>query len=588
MKSFSFTGGLLRSPSRRELIVGSAAQVLSLGAQARAGVFLPESGELRKLVLEAIEAERHAADGAATGVTVPHHLVAARLIARGLRQVSKRQIARVVLIGPDHFGRSKTPASTTDTTFDTVFGPVECDHEAVARLLALGAIVERSDLFLKEHSTGAILPFVRRLFPNARVLPIVMALGASQSACDQVAECVAALDDDKTVVVQSTDFSHFLTEAEAAARDQETLNVIAADEAVLALDLSQPDNLDSRASQYVQMVVQKHLNSCPVVVANESSVSYGGSSDRTTTYIVQRFDSAAATEPEPNFDGDLLYFAGDVLLGRGLADPLSDGEIASRLTQRVKTMTGGRPLIVNLEGLLLAEVPANAPPGSQVMLAATALPILNAMNVQVAVLANNHCMDLGEVALQETATKLEAAGIKALRHGQMTTIAGVQLAAFNTVGGNKGSQPPVLTESDLDILGGTDSRPSLVFVHWGREYTSSMSADEWQIADMLRQRGISCVIGCHSHRAASRLECVNGGAQQVVFSLGNFLFDQRADRGSSALLELRLFKRGTYFSRLLPVPDLYEEILGWPRAAPVPQPEAIPFDPPATPKGVTA
>ena len=48
----------------------------------------------------------------------------------------------------------------------------------------------------------------------------------------------------------------------------------------------------------------------------------------------------------------------------------------------------------------------------------------------------------------------------------------------------------------------------------------------------------------------------------MVFSLGNLLFDQKGDRASSALLELRLFKQGTFATRLVPLPNLFELAAG--------------------------
>ena len=44
----------------------------------------------------------------------------------------------------------------------------------------------------------------------------------------------------------------------------------------------------------------------------------------------------------------------------------------------------------------------------------------------------------------------------------------------------------------------------------------------------------------------------------MTFSLGNLLFDQRGARSSSALIELRVFEQGTYATRLIPAPNLYE------------------------------
>jgi poly-gamma-glutamate synthesis protein (capsule biosynthesis protein) len=55
---------------------------------------------------------------------------------------------------------------------------------------------------------------------------------------------------------------------------------------------------------------------------------------------------------------------------------------------------------------------------------------------------------------------------------------------------------------------------------------------------------------------------MQGGEFAMVFSLGNLLFDQRGERVSSALVELRLFKQGTFATRLVPLPNLFELATG--------------------------
>jgi poly-gamma-glutamate synthesis protein (capsule biosynthesis protein) len=49
-----------------------------------------------------------------------------------------------------------------------------------------------------------------------------------------------------------------------------------------------------------------------------------------------------------------------------------------------------------------------------------------------------------------------------------------------------------------------------------------------------------------------------GGDLAEVYSLGNFLFDQSAQRSSGSMLELRVFPQGTIFTRLIPLPNYFE------------------------------
>ena len=90
--------------------------------------------------------------------------------------------------------------------------------------------------------------------------------------------------------------------------------------------------------------------------------------------------------------------------------------------------------------------------------------------------------------------------------------------------------------------------------------------------------GVSAIVGAHSHQAAPGIEAMQGGEYQVTYSLGNFLFDQKSERSSSALLELRAFKQGTYAVRLIPSPNLFElatAALQKKRGAPIRSPGTI-------------
>jgi len=77
-------------------------------------------------------------------------------------------------------------------------------------------------------------------------------------------------------------------------------------------------------------------------------------------------------------------------------------------------------------------------------------------------------------------------------------------------------------------------------------------------SNALHSCGVNAIIGAHSHQAALSIEALQGGEFQMVFSLGNLLFDQTADRSSSSLLELRLFKQGTFATRLIPLSNMFE------------------------------
>jgi poly-gamma-glutamate synthesis protein (capsule biosynthesis protein) len=58
---------------------------------------------------------------------------------------------------------------------------------------------------------------------------------------------------------------------------------------------------------------------------------------------------------------------------------------------------------------------------------------------------------------------------------------------------------------------------------------------------------------------AANFDLLAGGGALSVASLGNFLFDQSGPRASGTVLEVRLFEQGTFFARLIPIPNVFED-----------------------------
>jgi poly-gamma-glutamate synthesis protein (capsule biosynthesis protein) len=146
---------------------------------------------------------------------------------------------------------------------------------------------------------------------------------------------------------------------------------------------------------------------------------------------------------------------------------------------------------------------------------------------------------------------------------QVGSIGRLGLVAVNFIGVRDYKGYPVVKDtSELARLCFMSAgSPLVAFVHWGEEYTRSARSADLAAAQAMHACGVNAVIGAHSHRASSRIEAAQGGEYQVTFSLGNLVFDQRSERATSALLELRLFQQGTFATRLVPMPNLFERAL---------------------------
>jgi AmmeMemoRadiSam system protein B len=222
-----------------------------------------------------------------SGVIVPHHLLAADMIVATFAALAQgNDYDRVVILSPDHFFLGSARFSVTDRDFRTVLGPVASDKDLVAALLDSG-LCARSSLFVREHGVRALLPFIAHWFPEAKVVAVAVNITTTQEQCDAFIDLLEPFLDQRTLVVQSTDFSHYLPLGQARIRDRQTLHQLYNGEPGNVFRLTQPGHLDSLACHYIQSVIQaRYYGALPSVLANRNSQYYAPlPQEGTTSYI---------------------------------------------------------------------------------------------------------------------------------------------------------------------------------------------------------------------------------------------------------------------------------------------------------------
>ena len=200
-----------------------------------AGMFYPGSpAELAATVRECLSEAFHSA-GAPVGVPkaliVPHAgYVYSGPIAAGAyaRLAAMRDtIRRVVLLGPTHRVAVRGLALPSVRAFATPLGEVEVDREAVAAVAGMPQVVVSDAAHALEHSLEVQLPFLQAVLDGFRIVPF--AVGAASA--EEVAQVLDRLwGGPETLVVVSSDLSHYHRYAEARAIDR------ASAERILALD----------------------------------------------------------------------------------------------------------------------------------------------------------------------------------------------------------------------------------------------------------------------------------------------------------------------------------------------------------------
>jgi len=136
---------------------------------------------------------------------------------------ARKRIRRVVLLGPVHRVPVRGLALPGVDAFDTPLGRIQVDQAAVAAIAALPQVVVSAAAHAQEHSLEVQLPFLQTVLDDFTLLP----LAVGEATAQQVAQVLDALwGGDETVIVISSDLSHFLPYAAAAAMDQETVQTM--------------------------------------------------------------------------------------------------------------------------------------------------------------------------------------------------------------------------------------------------------------------------------------------------------------------------------------------------------------------------
>ena len=200
-----------------------------------AGTFYP--GETTTLAAEVAGylADAGAAAGPAPKAIIAPHAgyiysgpIAASIYAR-LAPLRGR-VRRVVLAGPAHRVYVDGAAIPSAAAFASPLGDVTLDTQALDAVRGLPFVHVSDAAHAREHSLEVHLPFLQSVLGRFRLVPIVV----GDASPDEMAALFDALwGGEETLIVVSSDLSHYLPYGAAQARDGDTARAILAMEATL-------------------------------------------------------------------------------------------------------------------------------------------------------------------------------------------------------------------------------------------------------------------------------------------------------------------------------------------------------------------
>jgi len=193
------------------------------------------------------------------GVILPHHMIAAYELAKfynGLSKVADPQT--IYIIGPNHYETGSADIQTCDNCiYKTSLNGLDSDlqvNSEIAQELVKEKIAEIYDKsFEKEHSIFSHAAYVKKYFPNAKIVPIILQWKIPKEEVLKLSSWLDKNLSDNDLVIASVDFSHYQTKEVSDFHDQSSFASISNFDFNNIYDLE----IDSPSSIYLLLDLMK-------------------------------------------------------------------------------------------------------------------------------------------------------------------------------------------------------------------------------------------------------------------------------------------------------------------------------------------
>jgi AmmeMemoRadiSam system protein B len=247
-----------------------------------AGTFYPADPRQLRSMVQSMLTEPKTEDILPKAIIAPHagYVYSGPIAASAYARLrgGRDTIRRVVLLGPSHRVAFQGLAVSSAEAFATPLGTVPLDREASEALLQFPFVHRLDQAHAFEHSLEVHLPFLQEVLKNFSLLPILV----GDADPRQVAEVIDWLwDGDETLIVVSSDLSHYHDYATARCMDQATSQAI---EALRPEDIGYADACGRLPVSGLLIAARKHglkgrtidlRNSGDTAGPKESVVGYG-------------------------------------------------------------------------------------------------------------------------------------------------------------------------------------------------------------------------------------------------------------------------------------------------------------------------
>lgn len=202
---------------------------MTIRQPAVAGMFYPADPVELRWMIEGLLAQVTPQPAEPHALIVPHagYIYSGPVAATAYAHVASRagQINRVVLLGPTHHVRFQGLSACTADAYQTPLGLVPLDRSILELTPPLPHVQPLDAAHLREHSLEVQLPFLQVVLGKFTLIPLVV----GEARPEETAEVLERLwGGPETLVVISSDLSHYHDAATARRIDAETCRIIEA------------------------------------------------------------------------------------------------------------------------------------------------------------------------------------------------------------------------------------------------------------------------------------------------------------------------------------------------------------------------
>ena len=457
---------------------------------------------------------------------IPHHLLAADLIAEFFSNLAGQEYDTIILLGPNHFNAGRADVITSADDWRTPYGVLEHDGDLLNQILSRPDTAVEEDIFSQEHAITSGVTFIKKTFPAAKFLPLILRRTVMPAQAKELGEYLFNLTAGKKILVlANTDFSHYQDSAAAQQHDMTSRAVLHNFdfENIYNLDVDSPASLTAVMSYSSLYQARFRLlnNSNSAILSNRPGIT------STTSYITGYWG---------DFDEDnkmSLLFFGDIMLDRHVKDKINQSGFDYLLDKFNLPAAWQTPdvMMANLEGAVTAGGQHYSPEIS-IDFAFDPKDVAQLKNYgfNFFSIANNHTTDQGQTGFLETQKNLtdlefDYAGCADRkvdeRSVKIKEINGVKIGflAYSMVYGVLDEEKMLVQIKDAK----TQADLVIVNMHWGVEYEQQARSNQVALAHKIIDAGADMLIGGHPH-VTQEMEIYN--RKPIFYSLGNFIFDQ--------------------------------------------------------------